>query len=197
MVNLLLLDCYRDPGKVKIKPYRDFIHSAFQKKPNIVILKENNLPSSFDRFDGVFISGARRMIVEKQYKPALLDLIARNQKPLLGICYGHQLLVTAFGCDVKKEKRFHEGKEEIKKIKDDHILKGFPEHFFMEQSHQEYVVRNEKLEKWFSVLAVNQKNQVEIIKHRFLPAYGVQFHPEKSGTLGIKLLGNFLSFIPN
>jgi len=195
VVNLLLLNCYPDNSPDKIKPYLNCIKSTGLKNLNIVVLKENNLPSSFNQFDRVVISGAKRMIIDKQYKPALLDLMANNQIPLLGICYGHQLLATAFGCDVKKDKQSHEGKEKIVKVMDDRILSGFPRKFNMEESHLEYVVRNEKLEKWFSVLAVNQKNHIEIIKHRFLPVYGVQFHPEKSAKLGKLILKNFLNLI--
>lgn len=189
MVTLLLLNCYPDTGK--IQPYLNLINSAGEKKLDTVVLDENSLPQSLDQFDALVISGADRMITDKQFNPILLDLIANNQKPLLGICYGHQLLATAFGCDVVKDDRFHEGKREIKKVKDDVLLSGFPEKFVMEESHLEYVVHNDKLDRVFSVLAVSRKNRIEIIKHCFLPAYGVQFHPEKSGKLGIMLLENF------
>jgi GMP synthase-like glutamine amidotransferase len=192
MINLLLLNCYEERNKDQIKPYLSWIHSISHKSLNVALLIEDHLPQSFDQFDSVIISGAKRMISHRQYNPALLDLMAGNQRPLLGICYGHQLLATAFGCDVQKDNHFHEGKEEIRKLGDVDLVKGFPQRFVMEESHREYVVRNEKLDKWFSVLADNQKNQVEIIKHCFLPVYGVQFHPEKSRKWGQILLENFI-----
>lgn len=193
MVNLLLLDCYLDSPENKIETYVSFIHSVGLQNLNIVVLNENGLPPSFKQFDGVVISGAKRMISDRQYSPLLLDLIVENRKPLMGICYGHQLLGTAFGGEVVKDKQFHKGKEIMIKVKDDRILAGFPENFKMEESHLEFVVWDQKLEKWFLVLAHNQKNQVEIIKHRMLPIYGVQFHPERSGKFGRLILKNFFN----
>jgi imidazoleglycerol phosphate synthase glutamine amidotransferase subunit HisH len=47
----------------------------------------------------------------------------------------------------------------------------------------------------FHVLARNSAGRVEAIAHREHPFYGVQFHPEKSGESGIKLLVNFLKML--
>jgi len=47
----------------------------------------------------------------------------------------------------------------------------------------------------FHILAANASGQVEAIAHQDYPFYGVQFHPEKSGEMGVKLLANFLKLI--
>jgi anthranilate synthase component 2 len=65
----------------------------------------------------------------------------------------------------------------------------------MRESHEEIVVRDNALERNFSILAESGGGLVEAIAHRDLPLYGVQFHPEKSGELGIKLLMNFLKML--
>jgi imidazoleglycerol phosphate synthase glutamine amidotransferase subunit HisH len=56
-------------------------------------------------------------------------------------------------------------------------------------------VRDQALEKIFLVPALNGSGRVESIVHREHPLQGVQFHPEKSGELGIKLLVNFLNMM--
>ncbi len=65
----------------------------------------------------------------------------------------------------------------------------------MRESHEEIVVRDQALEENFHVLAQTPPGRVEAIVHREYPLYGVQFHPEKSGEPGIKLLVNFLKMI--
>jgi imidazoleglycerol phosphate synthase glutamine amidotransferase subunit HisH len=67
----------------------------------------------------------------------------------------------------------------------------------MHESHEEIVVRDDLLERDFCVLAESGAGLVEAIAHRRSPLYGVQFHPERSGELGVKLLVNFLNMIRN
>ena len=76
------------------------------------------------------------------------------------------------------------------------FLPDFPRHFPMSESHEEIVARDETLEKEFLVLAAGDSGRVEAVRHRDLPFYGVQFHPERSGDPGRRLLANFLGLIP-
>ena len=75
------------------------------------------------------------------------------------------------------------------------LFAGFPPVFPMLQSHEEIVLRDAGLEDGFRVLAESGAGLVEAIVHRRRPLYGVQFHPERSGELGVKLLANFLRMI--
>jgi imidazoleglycerol phosphate synthase glutamine amidotransferase subunit HisH len=62
----------------------------------------------------------------------------------------------------------------------------------MHESHDEIVARDPVLEEIFHVPARSASGGVEAIVHRLRPLYGVQFHPEKSGEPGVRLLVNLL-----
>ncbi len=144
----------------------------------------------------VVVSGSQKMVAAGEVEVGLLEFLRNNRRPLLGVCYGHQALASAFGCQVKKDAKKHLGEEEIFLKKTGRLFSGFPEKFKMRESHEEIVVRDEVLEAHFLVPARNAAGRVEAIVHREHPLCGVQFHPEKSGEWGIKLLANFLKMIP-
>jgi GMP synthase-like glutamine amidotransferase len=125
----------------------------------------------------------------------LLEFLITNRRPLLGVCYGHQVLARAFGGLVKKDKQTHLGDEEIFLKQPNRLFWDFPQVFKMAESHEEIVVNDLALAANFYILAENVAGQVEAVAHQDFPFYGVQFHPEKSGEMGVKLLVNFLKMI--
>ena len=146
-------------------------------------------------FSAVIVSGSQKMVAAGEVEPGLLEFLSKNRRPLLGICYGHQVLAAAFGALVKKDETKHLGDEDICLNKTDPLFAAFPPVFKMAESHEEIVIRDNDLEKKFMVLAESRRGLVEAIVHRQHPLFGVQFHPEKSSDLGIKLLVNFLKLI--
>ena len=135
------------------------------------------------------------MVAAGEVEPALLDLIRRSRRPLLGVCYGHQVLAAAFGARVIKDEVKHLGDEDIRVAAGHELFASLPAVFGMRESHEESVARDQDLDKNFMVLAESGPGRVEVIVHREQPFFGVQFHPEKSGEAGVKLLGNFLKQI--
>ena len=115
-----------------------------------------------------------------------------NRKPLLGVCYGHQALAAAFGAWVRRDLASHLGEETVRIAAGGGIFSGFPASFPMHESHEEIVVRDPALKRNFALLAESGSGLVEAIAHRERPLFGVQFHPERSGELGVRLLANFL-----
>ena len=198
MKKILLINCCREERDVRIKSYTDYILKASEKIGADFSIEEvydaDILPARKD-FSAVMISGSASMISRGEYEEELLEFISRNIMPLLGICYGHQVLARAFGCSVRKGSRHHKGYEEILKVKHDKILEGFPEKFQMHESHWEYVIGDSSFNDNFELLAVNSEGGIECVKHRNLPVYGVQFHPEMSGENGIILLMNYLKIL--
>jgi GMP synthase-like glutamine amidotransferase len=143
----------------------------------------------------VIVSGSQKMVGANEMNAGLLEFLKTNRLPLLGICYGHQVLARAFGGLVKKDKQTHLDAEEIFLKKLGGIFQVFPQVFKMAESHEEIVVNDMALAANFHILAANASGQVEAIAHQDYPFYGVQFHPEKSGEMGVKLLANFLKML--
>ena len=111
----------------------------------------------------------------------------------LGVCLGHQALVQAFGGKVIRGEPVHGKEAEI-----DHdgcgVLAGLPAPFRAGRYHS--LIADPDLPEAFEVTATSG-DVVMAVRHRELPAEGVQFHPESILTPdGKKLLRNFLADVP-
>jgi GMP synthase (glutamine-hydrolysing) len=112
--------------------------------------------------------------------------------PILGICYGHQLLADRIGGKVGAGKAEF-GKSVLELKCSDGIFKDLPKKFVVWMSHRDSV---KKLPKGFSIIASSDYSKVAAIKDDKKLFYGVQFHPEVSHTEnGSKILDNFCSVI--
>ncbi|WP_147678804.1 imidazole glycerol phosphate synthase subunit HisH [Algibacter pacificus] len=141
-------------------------------------------------------SSAMKMLEES----GLADLIPKLKQPVLGICLGMQLMCKTteegntkglgiFQTDVKRfdhsVKVPHMGWNVIKDLKSD-LFKGLKENEYMYLVHSYYAEHcKETIAKTDYGL-----NYASALQHNNF--YGVQFHPEKSGTEGAKILQNFL-----
>lgn len=110
--------------------------------------------------------------------------------PLLGICYGHQMIADVWGAKVEKGKSAEYGVSEITLDKEDTILKGLPPKFKAWVSHFDEV---KEAPEGFEVLAHSESCAIEAMASKEMKVYGVQFHPEVWHTEhGEKILENFL-----
>jgi anthranilate synthase/aminodeoxychorismate synthase-like glutamine amidotransferase len=122
--------------------------------------------------------------------------IVRNfaQKiPMLGVCLGHQCIGKAFGADIVRAKVLMHGK--TSKIFHDRqtIFKNIPNPFIATRYHS-LMIDESTLAKSFVVNARSEDGVIMGIKHRSLPLFGIQFHPESILTKeGKKILNNFLN----
>jgi GMP synthase (glutamine-hydrolysing) len=155
-----------------------------------------NYLSSFDydyifllqKFDNVILSGRQKnsKIINKINSCIVKGCVILD-KPLLGICYGGQILALTLGCTLKKI-------EKIQNIVKIDILKptfllplcGTVEMF---ESHNFCV---SKLSKSFTLLGSSNTCENEFFCFNDKPLFGTQFHPEKSGKQGRYMIENFL-----
>lgn len=197
--DILLVNCYRERAAEKIAGYREWLGKAAAACRVAIAVREvpsgNAWPDPRD-FAAVILSGSQKMVGGGEVEPSLLEFLAANRRPLLGVCYGHQALAAAFGACVRRDAASHLGEETVRVSAGGGIFAGFPPSFPMHESHEEIVVRDPALERNFSLLAESGAGLVEAIAHKNWPLFGVQFHPERSGELGVKLLVNFLNLIP-
>jgi len=194
-LRLLFINCYKSNSEEKAEAYIQAFHEAARAlgvELSLIVRSDTRIRPDHNGWDAVVVSGSQKMVGQNEYEPDMVSFLLGNKKPLLGICYGHQILARAFGCLVHDIGRTIEGDQEIRLRQSNHLTSGLPQRFPMRESHREAVARNARLGDHFFVLAENDENGVEAIRHRELPFYGVQFHPEKSGTAGIDLIANFL-----
>ncbi len=192
MKELLFINCYPEKRKEKAEPYlRAIKASGF--KGNIREVHVEQLCSSHLEYEAAIISGSPLMAGQGQIPKALPEFIRGFSKHLLGICYGHQVLAHTFGAEVRRDREKHKGKEWVRLLAPDPLFEGLGEEIEVEESHQEIVVGDSRLERNFKILAVNRAREdlIEAIKHKTLPYYGLQFHPERN-EVGPVIFRNFL-----
>ena len=112
--------------------------------------------------------------------------------PALGVCLGHQALAQAFGGNVVRHLPVH-GKTTTITHDGRTIFRGLPSPLTVGRYHS-LVVAQDDLPDCFEVSAGGGDEVIMGIRHRELPAEGVQFHPESVLTDdGMRLLENFLT----
>jgi len=123
-----------------------------------------------------------------------LDMIAAfaGQIPLLGICLGHQCLVSHFGGEIVRAERLMHGKTSMVKHDEQTIYAGLSRPFEAGRYHS-LCAEAESLPAELLLTAQTERGEIMGVRHRQLPLEGVQFHPESVLTPeGDQLMANFM-----
>lgn len=148
------------------------------------VVREQVLKFSWDEIDMVIIGGAGAFsVTEEQYfyplLNAMLDEICKRRIPLFGSCWGHQYLGRYFGGKVETRPDAWEfGSHKItlnETGKTDPIFSMLDDFFWANQGHADQIV---ELPDVLLNMAETSKCKIQAVKHRELPMYGTQFHPE-------------------
>jgi GMP synthase (glutamine-hydrolysing) len=138
---------------------------------------------------GLILSGGPASVTEKK-SPYPDKGIFKLGIPILGICYGMQIIAEILEGKVKHTKEREYGKTELF-IDDNHdLFSHMPGNFTCWASHGDYV---SKLPPGFSVIAHTLNTPMAAISHKKRKIFAVQFHPEVTHTeKGNQILANFL-----
>lgn len=123
-----------------------------------------------------------------------LDIIRvfAGKKPILGVCLGHQAIGQYFGGKVVRADRLMHGKTSPIRHRGTDVFKGLPSPFAGTRYHSLLVERS-TLPADLEITADTEEGEIMGLRHRSLPIWGVQFHPESIATDGgMKILQNFL-----
>ncbi len=118
---------------------------------------------------------------------------AKLNVPVLGICLGHQALGLCFGAKIQRLKEVaHATSSQISLIAQSELFREFPKDFSVMRYHSLEVV---DLPSELEALAYTKDKVLMAMRHKDLPYFGVQFHPESYfSEYGLKIFENFLKF---
>ncbi len=113
--------------------------------------------------------------------------------PILGICYGMQLIAHHFGANVAAAKHKEYGKASISVEKESVLFKNLPQSQIVWMSHSDKV---ESLPQGFNVLAKSENSEFCVFGDEKRQIYALQFHPEvQHSEFGAQILRNFAKII--
>jgi GMP synthase (glutamine-hydrolysing) len=139
---------------------------------------------------GIILSGGPASVYEDGAPKCDPDIF-RLGIPVLGICYGMQLMCEALGGRVENNPAGEYGRAQLRILDADSLLVGVPQKTQVWMSHGDQVSR---VAADFHPLAATETCTYAAVKHLRLPLYGLQFHPEVTHTPeGSKILANFLA----
>ena len=174
-----------DNGSVYTKTLIDFLtekNILFKiETPEMLDLK------SLDNYNSFILSGRRKNEkITNQINSKIINHTIQNNKKLLGICYGAEMLALTLGGTIRKLAISQKGMQKININKDNPLVTNDIEAF---ESHGFEI---SKLPKLLHVLGSSKNYKIEIIQYENKPIFGTQFHPEMSND-GQNLIQKFCS----
>ncbi|MBR0575912.1 glutamine-hydrolyzing GMP synthase [Proteiniclasticum sp. BAD-10] len=138
---------------------------------------------------GIILTGGPNSVYEEN-SMTISEEVFHLGIPVLGICYGHQLMTAKLGGTVKTGSVKEYGKTEISFDPDSTIFQGLEKDSIVWMSHGDEVV---EVPEGFKVVASTKDCQVAAMENNDAKLYGLQFHPEvKHSVLGTEILSNFI-----
>jgi len=176
-MRLLVLNCDFDPDPATNGGH--IIEQYLKKAPMVEVVSmrcfENELPTHVELYDGVIITGSRASVYEDlpwiERLRETIRTIDQQRIPLLGICFGLQILADSLGGRVEKSGRFEEGFRTLCVDTEHWLFQGMPTLSVVYQSHGDVMTKLPEdarvLSQSWCCEAFCRNNSV-----------GVQFHPE-------------------
>lgn len=180
---ILIIDC----GSQKTPHIESLIYEHIDTK--VVPLFDLDPETDLAGCIGVVISGAPILITEVDTEPYLnrFQWLRTTTVPVLGICFGHQMIGLVFGALANRQREDRDW-QTIEILADCPLFDKLPTEFDQLEDHCETV----SIPAGFVHVGVSDACVNEAMMHGELPLYGVQFHPEVSGTTGAVILENFV-----
>ena len=159
----------------------------------IISHKKINIKMMFEKeVRGIILSGGPLNVYQKD-KYSFNKKILKLGIPVMGICFGHQILSKELGGKVKNSNRREFGLAKIKKKSNSSLTKNFFDKKNTTEVWMSHSDQVSKMPKEFKIIASSKNSRFAIIENIKDKFFGVQFHPEVTHTKkGKILISNFL-----
>ena len=158
------------------------------------IISHNKLKSKIDKnlIRGVILSGGPLNVYQSK-KVKLNKEIFKWNIPILGICFGHQIISKELGGRVKQAKHREFGLAKLKKLNKSKLTNNFFSKSGTNNVWMSHADEVTKLAKGFKVIAKTDTSKFSIVENLSKKYYGIQFHPEVTHTeKGKVIIKNFI-----
>ena len=177
--------------------YDSFVFNLVQYLQQLgaeVVVKRNDEVNaeSINGFDGVLLSPGPGTPEDAGACIEIVNAAIEKQKPLLGVCLGHQAIGTALGGKVSRAPELLHGKTSQVQHKNEGVFKDLKSPFRATRYHS-LAIETPSVPEELLVTATTETGVIMGVKHKSAPIEGVQFHPESVLTEGgHQLLANWL-----
>ncbi len=130
--------------------------------------------------DLLFLSGSDHLLTRpktRKHFQEQIDLVKKATFPIMGICFGHQLIGTAFGSEMSDLGQMVRRFEHVNLLDHHPVFDGLPADIIVAESHRQVL---SGVPAGFQRLATSPTSNIEAICHEARPIYGFQFHPERA-----------------
>ena len=152
----------------------------------------------FNSYDGVVLSGSPDMMssakVQRKFEGEV-SAIRDSDVPILGVCFGHQIMAHAFGSRVVEDDLHVLKFVKTSVVRKSELFDGLRSPLLLLESRHEVV---ESLPEGFELIASSETTKVAGMKHKSKPLFGIQSHPErytKDNPDGLGVVGNFVKLL--
>ena len=177
--------------------YDSFVFNIVQYLQQLgaeVVVKRNDEvnANSINEFDGVLLSPGPGTPEDAGACIEIVNAAIEKQKPLLGVCLGHQAIGAALGGKVSRAPELLHGKTSQVQHKNEGVFKDLKSPFRATRYHS-LAIENPNFPNDLTITATTESGVIMGVKHKVAPVEGVQFHPESVLTEGgHRLLANWL-----
>jgi para-aminobenzoate synthetase component II len=177
--------------------YDSFVFNLVQYLQQLgaeVVVKRNDEvdAESINGFDGVLLSPGPGTPEDAGACIEIVNAAIKKQKPLLGVCLGHQAIGAALGGKVSRAPELLHGKTSQVQHKNEGVFKDLKSPFRATRYHS-LAIETPSVPEELLVTATTDTGVIMGVKHKSAPIEGVQFHPESVLTEGgHRLLANWL-----
>ena len=160
----------------------------------VEVIRNNEVDlNSLDKYDGILLSPGPGTPEDAGACVAVVGEALNINKPLLGVCLGHQAIGVAFGAKVSQAPELLHGKTSQVIHSSTDVFEGLKQEFTATRYHS-LAIDPDTVNEDIEVTAKTANGVIMGVKHKTAPIYGVQFHPESVLTEGgHRLLANWLA----